>query len=435
MSGYVQTLRPVERVLYRTITLTWVFYLFGALYVVGPVLGWSVAGFTVLALYLGPTFREDLRADPPSLTVLIWFVFMFGMLVVLWVGHFDYALGTGKTIKSTIGWAKGWALFTLFLFIGASMRIRPEVLIRGQCVLGMQTLLILPLLVVAPMVGLPEKLFVSPLKAVGGPGPEYFSVFLYTVDPSSGASRWQFFTPWSPFAALVGLIMTLCALEEKQPMWRTCGIVAGLLIVLMSKSRMGIIGLVVCGFGPRLLPLVLKSWAWFALSAFSTAMVAAGTWLLTTLADGYQAFRELRADSTRVRDALQSIARERWRTEAPWFGHGSVEPGAHVTEHMLIGTHHTWFGLLFVKGAVGLLMFALPMVWTVCYLIRMTVLTPEGRLPLGLLLAMLLFSFGENLEVLVYMLWPGLVIIGHATAVRVSLPGTRRVHNSALLTH
>ena len=403
---------PPERVLYRVLTLTWGFYLVGALYVVGPVLGWTMAAFALFALYFAPLMRDEMRGSVPPFTVQLWFLCMFGMLVVLWVGHVDYQLGTGKTIKSSIGWAKGWALFPLFLLVGAVLRIRPEVIVRAQCVLGAQTLVILPLLLIAPFIGLPEKLFTSPLRAVGGPGPEYFSVYLYTVDPADGSFRWQFWTPWSPFAGLIGVVMTLCAIEEKHPVWRTIGVIAGLTIVILCKSRMSLIGIVVGAAVPRLLPLILRSWTWMAMGALSTVMVAAGTWTITTIAESWQAFKDLRANSTRVRDTLQSIARERWWTEAPWFGHGSVEPGAHVTEHMLIGTHHTWFGLLFVKGLIGLLMFAIPVVWTVLTLMRLCIVSERGRLPLGLLLGMLLFSFGENLEVLVYMLWPALIIIG-----------------------
>ena len=234
MKHPMPVMRPPERVLYRTITLTWFFYALGALYVVGPVLAWSIGGFAALSLYLSPLMRDSLRAAPPPATVWVWIIFMLGMLIVLWIGHFDNSLGTGKTIKSSIGWAKGWALFAIFILIGACLRIRTELIVRAQCVLGLQTLILLPLFIMAPKLGLPEKLFVSPMRVVGGPGPEYFSVYLYTIDPSNGASRWQFYTPWSPFAGLVGVIVTLSAMEEKNRFWRNCGIAAGLAIVLMS---------------------------------------------------------------------------------------------------------------------------------------------------------------------------------------------------------
>ena len=44
------------------------------------------------------------------------------VLVALWAGHMNWGLGVGKTIKSTIGWAKGWALLALFPAAGAILQ-------------------------------------------------------------------------------------------------------------------------------------------------------------------------------------------------------------------------------------------------------------------------------------------------------------------------
>jgi len=416
LEPFPDTLRPAERIVYRTIVLTWPFYSIGALYVVGPVLAWGMAGFAALALYLGPLIRADLSARMPPALVWIAFAAMAGMLVVLWVGQHDYGFGTGRMIKSTIGWAKGWALFPLYLMIGACLFVRMEVIVRAYCVLGLQTLVLLPLFVAAPMIGLPEKIFTSPLKMVGGPGPEYFTVFLYTIDPANGMPRWQFFTPWSPFAGLVGVVTVLCALEERNRFWMMCGLLAGLAMVLMTKSRMSVVGLVVCIGIPRGLPLILKPWACFAASAACVSMIMVGDRVMAGVSDARNHFREMRANSTRVRDALKRIAKERWASEAYWFGHGSVEPGSHVTEYMLIGTHHTWYGLLFVRGAAGAILFAIPIIGILIVLTLRVLGSPRGYLPLGVLLSLLLVSFGGNLETQFYIVWPALVIIGAGIA-------------------
>ena len=79
---------------------------------------------------------------------------------------------------------------------------------------------------------------------------------------------------------------------------------------------------------------------------------------------------------------------------------------------MPIGSHHTWWGLLFVKGMVGFLAYLVPFA---VHALRVTVdatLHPRGRLPLGIILTMLLLSFGENIEIQVYLLWPALVALG-----------------------
>jgi len=402
-----------EVVVYRTIVLTWPFYAIGALYVVGPVLAWLLGALAVLALYLGPAMRPDLRVTGPIPPLVWgWIIGMLVMLLVLWAGHLDWGLGIKQTVKSSIGWAKGWALLALFPLAGAVLPIRRDLLIRAQCKLALWTLCIAPVLLLAPYLGLPERIFTSPLKAVGGPGPEYFSVYLFTFDPATWTPRWQFYAPWSPFAALLGVVMVVFALEESDRKWRAAGMAAGVLMILASKSRMGVVGLVACSLGPRLLPLVLKSWAWIAIGAATASLSVLGDWLLRSLGAGIDSFKGARADSTRVRATLQRIAHERWQEEAFWFGHGTVQPGPHVVEYMPIGSHHTWFGLLFVKGLVGALAFGVPLVWQIALAAKDAATNPRGRLPLGIVMVLVLLSFGENIEIEVYLLWPALVLLG-----------------------
>lgn len=334
------------------------------------------------------------------------------MLVALWVGHVNWGLGLTKTIKSSIGWAKGWALLALFPLIGAVLPIRREVLVRGQCIIGLWTLILAPILFAAPYLGLPERIFTSPFKAVGGPGPEYFSVYFFTWDPASWTPRWQFYAPWSPFAALLGIIMLLFALEEKSIKWRRIGVAAGLLMIFASKSRMGLVGVVACTIGPRMMPLILRGWAWQAVSGLVASMAVLGGAVISAASDFVDAFKGARADSTRVRATLQRIASERWQNDAYWFGHGTVHPGAHLVEYMPIGSHHTWYGLLFVKGVVGMISLLVPFVWQTALTIVDAARSSRGALPMGIMMTFTLLSFGENIEIQAYLLWPALMLLG-----------------------
>lgn len=409
----MQNLNPIERMVYRTLVLTWPFYAIGALYIVGPVLAWILGALAVLVLYLGTAVRTDMRATgtiPP--VIWAWILGMFVLLVALWVGHLDWGLGLKQTIKSSIGWAKGWALLALFPLAGAILPIRREVLVRAQCTIGLWTLIIAPILLIAPYIGMPERIFTSPLKAIGGPGPEYFSVFLFTWDPASWTPRWQFYAPWSPFAALLGVVMVLFALEEKSIKWRNIGIAAGMLMIFASKSRMGLVGLAACTVGPRMMPLLLRGWAWQVVAGLTASMAVFGTIIATSATNAVSAFKGARADSTRVRATLQRIASERWQNEAFWFGHGTVHPGNHAVEYMPIGSHHTWFGLLFIKGFVGLMGLLLPFTWQTLLSLIDAARGPRGRLPLGIMMTLTLLSFGENIEIEAYLLWPGLIILG-----------------------
>ncbi len=418
MTGDVVPKNPAEAIVFKTLTLTWPFYAFGALYVVGPVLGWSLGGLALVALYLGSAMRSDLRAHSVPPVVWLWVIGMLAMLPILWIGHVNWGFGTKTVIRSTIGWAKGWALMALFPLAGAVLPIRREVLIRGQCVIGLWLLILAPLMIVAPYAGLPGKIFVSPLKAVGGPGPEYFTLFLYSIDPASGAARWQFYAPWSPFAALLGVLMVLFAMEERSPKWKAIGIAAGTLMVLASKSRMGLVGLVFCTIPPSLLPLLGRRWAWAALSALTVGIGLTIDRLIQMASSAVSTFKNARADSTRVRATLQRIAEEHWREEAVWFGHGRVAPGPHLVEYMPIGSHHTWYGLLFVKGLTGFFALLIPLVLQIILAVADALTSSRGRLPLGFALVVILLSFGENIEIQAYLLWPGLMIWGiHAREV------------------
>ena len=402
-----------ERIVYGTLVWTWGIYAFGGLYVAGPVLAWVLAGFAFLSLYLGPAMREDLRPTGaiPAL-IWLWIAGMFLMLIALWAGHVNWGFGLAKTIKSTIGWAKGWALMALFPLAGAVLKIRRDVLVRAHTKLALITLLIVPVLAIAPFVGLPERIFTSPLKAVGGPGPEYFTVYFYTIDPASWTPRWQFYAPWSPFAGLLGVIMVLFALEDRRKFWMAVGCLAGVAMILMSKSRMSLVALVVASVGPRMMPLMLKVWAWAAAAALSASMAVAWTTVTVAVEDAISGFRSARADSTRVRETLQRIARERWANESVWFGHGQVERGPHIVEYMPIGSHHTWWALLFIKGVVGFIAFAVPFVAHFLVISKDAIVHPQGRLPLGIMLVFLILSMGENIEVEAYLLWPALVLLG-----------------------
>lgn len=403
-----------ERLIVATIASTWLLWLLGALYIAGPALGWTLAAMAAKRLYLAPGLPPAERPAPLGSIVWIWLIGMLAMLVALLAGHVANDLGAAKTLKSSIGWAKGWALLALFPFAAAVLDVRPAVLYRAVCRLGAQTLLLLPLFLVAPMIGLPGLLYTSPLQILGGSGPEFFNVILYTLDPVTHVARWQFFAPWSPAAGMVAVIHVLCAIEEKTLRWRIIGIVAGIAVALLSQSRLALVAIAVVWPLAQIVSRLQRPATWW-LAAPLTLVVGllapAALAFVATLADD---FKGARADSSRVRATLGRIAVDRWQTEAPFVGHGVVENGPHIVEYMPIGSHHSWYGLLFVKGLAGAAALAVPMAWSLLALGRQAMHAPIGRVGLSMVLVLFLYSFGENLEVLSYLVWPALVLIGAA---------------------
>lgn len=411
---------PEERLIFWALAGAWGFYVLGATYVIGPVLAMSLLAIHAWRAYAASWQPGASVAKPVPAGVVVWGLGMATMLVALLVAHITGELGFGQTLKSSIGWLKGWALLAMFPFIGACMRIRPQLVVRAAGWFSLQTLIAIPFLVLAGLAHLPSKLYVSPLQIIGGPGPEFFSVYLYIVDPSNNSLRWQFIAPWAPAAGMLGNILFVMALFERDRRFKIIGLVAAVAICLMTRSRMAQLFLVV--YPPLVWSLSRLSRPW--LLAMGAAVSAAGGLiadrLLAAVQDAVQAFRAARADSTRVREALGRIAIERWWEDAPVWGHGVVARGRHYVEFMPIGSHHTWYGLLYVKGAVGLVALLVPLVWTFIEMLLLAQVARLGRMGLALTLLLAFYSFGENLEILAYLIWPGLLLIGIALGRSVS---------------
>ncbi|MDM8548338.1 hypothetical protein QUF61_17750 [Candidatus Venteria ishoeyi] len=399
-----------ESCVWYAIIGTYGFYIIGGLYILAPVLAW------ILLLHLFSQYYLNQNQQAIPLTVWVWISAMLVMEVALLGGHLQADLGLGKLIKSTIGWAKGWALLAIFPLLGACLDIRPALIYRAACMVGKQTLWLLPVFILAYILHLPETLYISPLKAVGGPGPEFFAVVLYEIDPGNGSPRWRFFTPWAPAAGFVANIYFIFALQETGR-WRVYGILACLAIILMSKSRLALVAMLFVPISTWGLSSLLRPWLWFAGAFVATLAGITANRIINFAETAIATFKGARADSTRVRAMLGEIALHRWRSETPLWGHGIVESGPHLVEFMPIGSHHSWYGLLFVKGIVGFLALLVPMLWTFVSLLYYAQKRPTARVGLAMTLILFLYTFGENLEILAYLFWPALLLIGRGLRI------------------
>lgn len=397
-----------ERIIGWSITSTFIFYLVGALYLVAPIVGWMM----IAVLINRWAVTKPLDQQNSKWLIIIWIACTLLLELALIIGHIDFNLGLGKIIKSTIGWAKGWALLCVFIVLGFSLSIRYQYICRAACIVGLVALCITPFLVLSYLIGLPDHLYVSPLKILGGAGDEFFTVILYEIDPSNGSPRWRFFAPWAPAVGLVANIYFLCAWFEKDLKWRAIGMLGNALMIVMAASRMGLIVMLMVPTAVWGLSRLTRPWIMITsalgllvLTLFFDPISHA---LLTLIDD----IKGARADSTRVRAALGNIAVYRWESEAYWFGHGVVETGTHLVEFMPIGSHHNWYGLLFVKGMLGFLSFLVPFALTTCVLLVKAQYQVSSRLALGMCLIVGFFSMSENVEALAYMTWPAWLLIG-----------------------
>ncbi len=396
-----------ERLVWYAITGTYLFWLLGAMYVVAPVIAW------ILLLRLVKRVALKQQTYVISNTQLFWIAAMMLMLLALVVAHLTEGLGLAKLIKSSIGWAKGWALLAIFPLIG-SLNIRPQIIYRAGCIVCKHTLILLPIFVLAWVFKLPSTLYISPLSIIGGPGPEFFSVSLYELDPSNGVPRWRLFTPWAPALGMMGNLFFIFATQEQSKRFRFYGFSGSLCMILLSQSRLALVCyLLLIGFF-MFIRWHRSPWLYFAASPALLLLGLAGYGVLEKIEQTIYAFRNARAGSTRVRQELANIALERWANEAVVWGHGIVERGPHLVEYMPIGSHHTWYGLLFVKGLVGAIALASAMLITVISLLRYIFSNAISAVAIAIMLQIFLYTFGENLEILAYLFWPGLVIVGVA---------------------
>jgi len=395
-----------ESIIYYGIAGLWLFYFTGLLYVAGSVIGW------VLCLFLFKRFINGERFNI-HIVVIFWIVGMLVLLIAVVIGHLNFNLSTGSLIKSVIGWGKGWALLAVLPLI-ANLPVRTETVTAGIASLCKQTLWIVPFLILAGLLRLPGDLYSSPLKFLANPS--FFEVELYGLNASNGLPRWRLFTPWGPALGLYGNIVLAISLLQTNKKMRLIGIISAVIMVLLSQSRMGMLCLLALPAFCILL-VKIKQIKYLVLLALVMPFLAAMTVpTLEVIDNAIVKVHAARSDSSRVRGALERIAVERWQNEAPIWGHGVVEKGSHFVEYMAIGSHHTWLGLLFVKGIVGLFAMLIPLVISLVWTLIKYFQVNENdsyfihiRTSLHLLLILCAYSLTENLEILAYLHWPALL--------------------------
>ncbi len=401
-----------EQVVWYSMIGTYGFFLLGAMYVVGSVVSWILLGILLLKLW----FQTDQTPPEKKITIpwitIVWIVGMLIEEVALVMGHLDFNLPTSLLIKSSIGWAKGWASLALYPLAGC-LPIRPKLIYRATCIICFHTLLLAPLLIIAPIIHLPEILYVSPLKSIGGPGTTFFDVSLYEIN-LLGETRQRLFTPWGPALGFLANVYFLMALQEENKKWRRFGIVGSLFMAYVCKSRLALISAILTPIMVFVISRLVKPSMLLLLGASSYAVGLLSTPIIETFTSFMKKVKAARADSTRVRALLKDIAFYRADREAPIWGHGVIQKGPHLVEYMPIGSHHTWAGLMFVKGIVGFMGLAVPMFLSFFVLLYKAQRQKVAAVGFGVLFILFLYTFGENLEILAYLYWPGLVVMGIA---------------------
>ena len=113
------------------------------------------------------------------------------------------------------------------------------------------------------------------------------------------------------------------------------------------------------------------------------------------------------------------------------FAHGlGLFRGPAIVERFR-GTNNCTGG--FIAGADQHGFQLVPLLWTFVEMLLLAQVSALGRLGLAVTVILFFFSFGENLEILAYLFWPGLVVLGagFAEAERLGRPALAQQRDAA----
>jgi hypothetical protein len=290
------------------------------------------------------------------------------------------------------------------------LKIRPQLLYRAACIVCLQNLVFAVISCLFFTLNLPHIEYISPLSVLGGGSDELYSVAFYEVEYGTNLLRLKLFAPWCPELGMIANLYFFLVIQEQNNKWRTIGIIGAIAMIVGSFSRAAILCL------PIVLALVwiLKNLTQpmthvtLAIVSFITSIYTPQ--LLNFIQTSREQFDSFRASSSEVRGLLVNLALDRWH-EAPLWGHGVVTPWLKTPG---IGTHHTWVGLLFIRGVVGLSAFVIPLCWSFIDLLYKAQKSITARVGLSIILVLFLFSSVIDISYIVHLYWLSLIMLGIA---------------------
>lgn len=400
-----------ESIVWYYIIATYVIYLLGAHYFLTAFMG-SVLLFCLVKKWWNQTSYTP-ETDKIVISPVAW-LWLGAILIIelaLIVGHLNYDLGIGQAIKSSSHWFRTWAIFAIFPLAG-HLKIRPQIIYRAVCILCLQSIIAMALGTILTLLHFPELTYVSPLIVSGGDIEHYQVIPFQTVIEN----RLQLFAPWETALGMAANIYFLFACQERNKTWRWIGIIGSIMMIVFTLSRLAIVCL------PFVLVLVwyltnfIRPWVQLTTSVLSFF----GGLIAVNIIDSIKWFERtvnsIRKDSdssSRTRDLIYAMTLNRWRNDAPIWGHAlNAEQGPGALAHMPIGSHQTWYGLLYTHGLVGFIPFVAAIVWSLIDLLIKAQKDSEAKLALSILIVILMSSFTDNIQLFAYMYWAGLLMMG-----------------------
>lgn len=393
-----------ERVVWIGTTWTYPAFFIGFQPFLAPIIGWGLGLYAIYKLWTQPV--DSPTEDKIRVPIGIW-VWAGGLLLLelaLIAGHVDFEM-PNRILTSTVSiFFKAWCLFALLPLAGSCLKIRPQLVARAVCILCIQSLI----LTILCKAGITVPLYTTPFGSVGG----VTEVMLINND--GGENRVGLFTPWPPALGLVGAVFLPVAYLDPNWKWRWSGVIGTFVIMWASGSRTAQICAVAIPALVTLLSHLSRPSAQIATGLGGFLAGLFGAQVYAFFRDLGQSINDERSGSSLLRRTVFNVSIYRWRTEAFWWGHGRSTEGPAVTRNEFLGSHNTWSGLLYSHGLMGLIAVTIPLVWSAIEFLVKSQISKVAQASLGILIALLIYTVSENINFLVYLYWPALIVMGLA---------------------
>ena len=405
---------PEKAVWFYIIGIYGIYYI-GGLYLFAPLLAVWLSFYLVLKWWNQTEETPEADKIYVSLPSVIWLISMGIVAIVAIIGGIDFELSWTKILFTLVNrWLKTWALLALFPLVG-HLNIRPEIIYRAVCIFCIQSLVLVPLFTLLLNLFDSENYsYLSPLYYFGG-GTSFYEVKVFGSLIDVSEKRLQMIAPWPPALGLVGNIFFCLCLRERDVNLRFLGMAGAAALSISSVSRAAVIALPLVPAVTWLLVNFVNPWIMIGLASAVTGGSIFSTDLKNAFDDFYLSVKEYRSGSTKARSAIQQLAIDAWRDEAPIWGHGTFSDNGPVSVGSRgIGSHHTWYGILYAHGIVGALPLAIAFLWSFFDLLLKLRTHPSAKTGISVLLTLIIFSTVDNIDGLAYLYWPGLIILGIA---------------------
>ena len=411
-----------ERSVYYYVVLTPVFWALGVLVPLG----------ILLVLWL--TLRAPIKAWASDGLFLAWALVAAAQGVSVMVNCADAGgvLGcTARRLPSSV--VIGWLVLGMALFVGRHYRLLTPTIIRAVTVLGAWLLAFgIVSMILYFVVGMPRLIVASPLASLVPsdlPAVQFhLTMTFFAGEPFLGREwpRLTLFYPWPVALSFTGIAIFLISMQERAFFWRLLGMLGGILAIATSLSRAGYVIFFAC-LGILFWLKLEQGLRWLvALAGLGLVIlaVAAEPGLLNITDVLYDRFTSARAGSSSARHLVYEASFNAF-LERPMTGYGWPGPYLHPNIPIPLGSHSTFYGVLYTGGLITIVPLFLAGMLTLGRLfLRAQNRGSHARVAFLIILSLAVIAYGEGVYSFIIPVLPAFLWVGGTMAdeQRVPLP-------------